>query len=143
MAAGAAARRRPTCSAIIVPWLNPTSASARRRKIAPRELGIEKLLERGPAAFTPVQRSFGSRNVSGNHCASDRRLAARLRRVRRHEGGMRQESLPGAADVDEVVAVRAVAMQEHDELARRPGARLEPRTVELSGHSRRSLVLSD
>src|SRR5262249_12474310 len=48
------------------------------------------------------------------------------------KGRLREGPLPRPADVDEVVAVGAVAVQEHDELARRTRARLEPRTVELS-----------
>ena len=58
------------------------------------------------------------------------------------EGGMRQQPLPGAADLDEVVTVGAVAVQEHHQLARRSRARLEPRTVELSGHHSSAQMLS-
>ena len=54
--------------------------------------------------------------------------------MRRHEGGLRQQLLPGATDLDEVVAVGAIAMQENDKLSRRAGAWIEPRTVEFSGH---------
>src|SRR5439155_23646711 len=62
-------------------------------------------------------------------------LRANLGRMRRHERSLRKEPLPGAADVDQVVAVGAIAMQEHDELARGvTRARFEPRAVELSGH---------
>ncbi len=71
---------------------------------------------------------------------ADRRLTARFRRVRRDERRMRQQTLPSAADLDEVVAVGAVAVQEHDELARRPGFRLEPWTVELRGHQALRLI---
>jgi hypothetical protein len=53
---------------------------------------------------------------------------------------LRQILLPGAADLDEVVAVGAIAVQEHDKLARGPGARREPRTVEFNSHSRSSLI---
>ena len=54
---------------------------------------------------------------------------------------MGQKPMPGAADVDQVIAVGAVAMQEHDQLARRAaGARLEPRTIELG---RRKLGLGE
>ena len=61
--------------------------------------------------------------------AADRRLAARLRRVRRGESGVRQILLPGAADIDQVVAVGAIAVQEHDELLRCAGTRRKPRAV--------------
>jgi hypothetical protein len=43
--------------------------------------------------------------------------------------------LPGAADLDQVVAVGAVAMQEHHQLARRAAcARFDARSVEISSH---------
>jgi hypothetical protein len=55
--------------------------------------------------------------------------------MRRNEGGIRQQLLPGAADVDQVVAVGAIAVEEDDELLGRTGARLEPRSIEFNGHS--------
>src|SRR5262249_45763811 len=42
--------------------------------------------------------------------------------------------LPGAADVDHIVAVRPVAVEEHDEVAGLARARLDARPVELCGH---------
>jgi len=39
-----------------------------------------------------------------------------LRRVRRHERRVRQPGLPLPADLDEIVAVGAIAMQEDDQL---------------------------
>ena len=69
------------------------------------------------------------------HLPADRRLTARLRRMRRGECGVRHEDLPRPADLDQVVAVGPIAMQEDDELLGRAGARLEPWTVELCGHS--------
>src|SRR4030095_3507928 len=70
-----------------------------------------------------------------------RRLAAGLGRVRRHECGLRDEPLPGATDLDEVVAVCPIAMQEHHELARHARARLEPRSVEFSHGASEWVVL--
>ena len=116
----------------MVPWLKPTSASAAGGKLAALELGIDKPLEdrRRPVAAEPAL--VGIAEGERKPLPPDRRLAAWLRRVRRHERGLRKQSLPGAADLDEVVAVGAVAVQEHDQLARRARARLEPRTVERS-----------
>src|SRR6266436_153292 len=70
-----------------------------------------------------------------------RRLTARLGRVRRHEGGVRQEILPGASEFDEIVAVGAITMEEDDELAGwSAGARGKARPGEFcSDHS--SVVL--
>ena len=44
-AAGARARRRPTCRAIIVPWLKPTRASFEAGKLVALELPVEKGVE--------------------------------------------------------------------------------------------------
>jgi hypothetical protein len=49
--------------------------------------------------------------------------------MRGDESGLRQNLLPGAADLDQVVAVGAIAMQEDDELLRGTGAWCKPRTV--------------
>ena len=115
MAAGATARRRPTCSAIIVPWLKPTSASADGGSLRRVQFGIEEGVERRArpvdAAPALVRIAEGQRKP----LPPDRRLAAGLRRMRRDERGVRQQRLPGAADVDQVVAVGAVAVQEHDQ----------------------------
>ena len=54
---------------------------------------------------------------------ADRRLSARLGRMRRYERRVRQGWLPNFADLDEIVAVGAVAMKENDKLSRGPGAR--------------------
>ena len=95
MAAGGTARRSPTCSAIMVPWLKSRPAPAPTAAIAGARVRRRgNALSTGAAALTPTQRSPGSRNVSGNHSRPHRRLAARARRVRRHEGGVRQQALP-------------------------------------------------
>src|SRR5579863_8444710 len=60
----------------------------------------------------------------GKPLPAGRRLGATLGRMRRYEGGVRQQVLPGAPELDQVVAVGAVTMEEDDELARRAaGAR--------------------
>ena len=57
--------------------------------------------------------------------APDRRLSARVRGVRRHKGGIRQQASPSPPELDQVVAVGAIAVQEHDELPGLAGARLD------------------
>ena len=133
MAAGATARRKPTCSAIMVPWLKPTSASADGGRLRRASSASRKALSvgRGGVDAGPALVRIAERQRKP--FAADRRLPARVRRMRRHEGGIRQQTLPGAADVDQVVAVGAIAVQEHDELLGRAGARLEARAVEF-GH---------
>jgi hypothetical protein len=67
MAAGGAARRSPMCNAIMVPWLNPTSASADGGNLRRASSASTKCSSTGPALLTPSQRSFGARVNSGNH----------------------------------------------------------------------------
>lgn len=47
------------------------------------------------------------------------RAGARLRRVRRNEEGMRQRTRPFPSDPEEVIAVRPVSVDEHDEASGR------------------------
>ena len=65
-------------------------------------------------------------------------------RLRRDERGLRQVLLPGAADVDQVVAVGAIAVQEDDKVLRGSGFWRKSRAIEFSGHSCLfSVTLSD
>ena len=67
-------------------------------------------------------------------------MRAGFRRVRRNKSGIGQELLPRAAELDQVVAIGAVAMKENDELARLARARLKPRAVKL-GHQDLRFIL--
>ena len=111
----------------MVPWLKPTSASADGGSLWRLSSASRNRSSSGAALLTPTQRSFGSRKVSANHCRPTGACAARLRRVRRDERRLRQVLLPGAADVDEIVAVGAVAVQEHDKLLRARRSAVESR----------------
>src|SRR5262249_55985088 len=71
---------------------------------------------------------------------ADWRLSAWLRRVRGDECGLRQEALPGATDLDEVVAVGAIAVQEHDELARGRRGRAQARAAHAGDHRAQPLL---
>src|SRR5260370_3938956 len=104
----------------------------RGRQIAALELGVEEACKDGRRLVDTGPAFIGIAEGEREPLPANRRLAAGLGGVRGDEGRLGQESLPRPADVDEVVAVGAVAVQEHDELARRSRARLEPRTVELS-----------
>src|SRR6266508_992887 len=103
----------------------------RGRQVAALELGVEEARENGRGLVDAGPALARIAEGEREPLPADRRLAARLRRVWGDERGVRQQALPGAADIDEVVAVGAVAVQEHDELARGARTRLEPRTVEL------------
>jgi hypothetical protein len=106
------------------------------RQLVALQLGVEKSLEHRRRFVDAEPALIGIAEGERKPLPPDRRLSARLRRVRRDERRLRQILLPGAADVDEVVAVGAIAVQEHDKLLRGAGARRQPRAVKLSGHSR-------
>ena len=62
--------------------------------------------------------------------------------MRRNKRRVRQQPLPLAADLDQILAVGPIAVQEHDQVTRRARTRIEPRAVELSGHPILHWVLS-
>src|SRR5262249_24999714 len=101
-----------------------------------RELGVEECLESGRRHMHAIPALGRIAEGQWEPRAAHRRLSAGTRRMRRDEGGVLQERLPGAADLDQVVAVRAIAVHEHDELARRAVLRREAGTVDLTGHGR-------
>ena len=111
----------------------------RRRQLVTGKLGIEKPLQHrrrlvdADPAFVRI--AEGQREP----LPAGRRLPARLRRVRRYEHRVRQQLLPGAAELDQVVTVGAVAVQKDHKLSRHAGARrkswsIKPRAIEFSGH---------
>ncbi len=97
------------------------------------KLGIEKLIETELRLIHPWPEFRFVTQRERKPLPPDRRLRARLRRIRRGEGRIGQKILPLLAKSDEIVAVRAVAMQEDDELFRPPLGR-EARTVETGSH---------
>src|SRR6185312_6284564 len=102
---------------------------------AARELGVEKGVEPGRGGIDAIPALVGVAHGQRKPFASRRCLAAGPRRMRGYEGGVGQELLPGAADVDQVVAVGPVAVQEHDQLLGDTRAGLETRAVEVSHSS--------
>ena len=132
----ASRRRRPTCSAIMVPWLKPTRASFEAGRLWRASSGSSKASSPGPAWFTPRQRSCGSRKVRANHCRPIGAPGHELGRMRRDEGRVGQPALPLPADLDQVVAVGAVAVEEHDKLLCRAGSGRKARAVEGCRHGR-------
>ncbi len=125
----------------MVPWLKPTSASADGGRLRRAKFGVEKGVERGRRRVDANPAFVRIAEGERKPFAPDRRLAARVRRVRRHEGGVRQQALPGPADIDQVVAVGAIAVQEHDQLLGGAGSRLQTWAVEVS-HYRFFLLVS-
>src|SRR5882757_3072963 len=106
-----------------------------RRQVAARKLGVEEALEHGRCLVDtdPALVRIAEREVEP--LLAGRRLPAGLRRVRRDERGLWQQPLPGAADLNQIVAIGAVAMQEHYELACCAACvRLKPWSVQFSRH---------
>src|SRR6516165_19973 len=100
------------------------------RQLVPGELGIEKAFEHRRCFVDTDPALIRIAKGQREPLPADRRLTARLGRVRRDEGGMRQHFLPGAADLDQVVAVSTIAVQENDKLLRRAGTGRKPRSIE-------------
>jgi hypothetical protein len=117
-----------------VPWLKPTSASARFVEAVARQLRVQEGVERGARLDDAAPALVRIAHRQGEPLPAHRRHAAGLGRVRRDEGGVGQHALPLPADVDQIVAVRAVAVQEDDELFRAAGAGGKTGAGEGRGH---------
>ncbi len=136
MAPGPRARRNPTCSAIIVPWLKPTRA--RSRSVSPRRdsSASRKASRSGPARVTPRHISrriaHGQREPLEARTRPGRSARARAGETKAASGS---SALPLPAERDQVVAVRAVAVEQDDELAGgAAGGGRQARAIEVSGH---------
>src|ERR1019366_8809552 len=97
----------------------------RRWQLPAREFGVEETVERGRRLVDAGPALARITERQGKPFAPDRRLAATVRRMRRYEGGVRQQASPSAADLDQVIAVGAIAVQEHHQLPRGARARLD------------------
>src|SRR5581483_1225237 len=89
----------------------------RRRKLAAPELGVEEAFENGCRLVDAGPSLLGVSKGERKPLAAHGRLSARTRRVRRSECRIRQQALPGAPEVDEIVAIGAVAVEKDDKLA--------------------------
>src|SRR5438105_5308910 len=97
----------------------------RGRQVAALEFGLEKPFQHGRRLVDAEPALIGIAEGERKPLLADRRLTARLRRMWGNKGSVWQQRLPGASDVDEVIAVGAVAVQKYDKLARGARARLE------------------
>ncbi len=104
------------------------------RQLPARQFGVEKFVERGRGLVDADPALVGIAEGEPEPLPADRRLPAGLGRMRRDEGGVRQDRLPGAADIDQVVAVGAIAVQENHEALGLAGCRLKAWSAQ-SGHS--------
>ncbi len=95
----------------------------RRRQLLAGKLGVKETLQyrRGLVGANPALVRIAERQREP--LPPDWRLTAGLRRMRRDERRLRQQLLPGAADLDQIVAVGAITMKKHDQLSRGPRAR--------------------
>ena len=94
-----------------------------RPEIVLLQLGVEKGIERGRGVADAAHQLARIAEGEVEPLPAHGRRAARLRRMRRDERGMRQGARPFPPQADQVVAVGAIAMQEHDQLARRAAGR--------------------
>ena len=98
------------------------------------ELRIEKGVERRTRLDDAGPAFGGIAHGQREPLPAGRRHGAEFGRVRRDEQGVRQKGAPLAAEFDQVVSVRAVTVQEDDELARRARFRRKARSVDGGGH---------
>ena len=131
---GARARRRPTCSAIIAPWLKPTSARRESRRgrggRAPRRgTRRSRAARRRRGASAPPRRagSSGAALLKANHCRPIGE-AGSVGRVRRDERRLGGERAPLAGRARSDPRRPAVAVQENHEVLAGPrlGSRRGP-----------------
>ena len=110
----------------------PRAASLQRASSASR-----KSLSTGAAMLTPAQRSPGSRKVSGNHSRPIGAWPHGRGACGETKAASGSSAGPGPANVDQVVAVGAVAVQENDELLGRC-----PERGSIRGPSRSAIAFS-
>src|SRR5438552_2968198 len=94
------------------PYAEPTMPGGNLLNARPLHLRIEKAVEAGASLLHASPALVRVAEGEAEPLPAMGRPGAGLRCVRRNEGGVRQLSLPVAADVEEVVAVRAIAVHE-------------------------------
>ena len=105
-----------------------------RRQAIARELGVEKAVERRLGGRHPAP--VLARIAQGEREPLQPAVHAgdRLGRIGRDERRIGQRAPPAVAERDQVVAVGAVAVQQHHQRRGPAAARLDPRSVEGFGH---------
>ena len=93
----------------------------RRRQLVAREFRVEEGVEARTGQVDAAPALVRVAEGEGEPLPAHRRHPAGLGRMRGDEGGVREPALPLPADLDQVVAVGAVAVQEDDELLRPSG----------------------
>src|SRR5262245_37552532 len=113
----------------------PDKCQRRRWKIATLRLGVEEALEDRCCLVHTRPALVRIPECQRKPFAAHRRLSAGARRVWRNECGIGQQALPGAPNLDQVVAIGTVAMKKDHQLACASRARLKARSVEFSHSS--------
>ncbi len=103
------------------------------RKFETRQLAVEKLVERAGGALDALLHLGGIEPRDGKPLKSRRRTGTGLGRVGRDERNRRQQALPMRRQPDEIVAVGAIAMTQHDEMRGGPAQGRQARAVQRSG----------
>ena len=91
-------------------------------KLMPRQLGVEKSVEARPRRFDAAPALVRIAEGEAEPLPAHGSAGAGLGRMGRHEGRVGQPALPLPPDLDQIVAVGAVAVQEDDELLRPAGS---------------------
>ena len=118
----------------MVPWLKPTRASFEAGRLWPASSGSSQASSPGPAWLHAAPALVRIAEGEGEPLPAHRLAGHELGRVRGDEGGVGQPALPLPADLDQVVAVGAVAVEEHDKLLCRAGTGRKARAGEGCRH---------
>ena len=107
-----------------------------RREAIAGELGVEKTVEHRLGRCHPAPILAGITQREREPLQAAVHAGDGLGSIGGHERGIGQPLPPAVAQSDEIVAVGAVAVQQHHQRGRRAPRRLQPRPIELSGHGR-------
>ena len=97
--------------------------------MAPK-LRVEERIERGARLCHAFPALAGLTHGESEPLPADRAHRDALRRIGRDKSRLWQETLPLAAELDEVLAIRSIAVQQHDQLRWSAGAWRKARSVE-------------
>ena len=114
----------------MVPWLKPTSASARRRKSLPLKLRVEEEIEHGTRLRDALPAFRGLAKSEREPLPARGAHRDPFGCIGSDESRLRQVPLPLTAELNEVLTVGPVAVQQNDQRSWGAGARREARSIE-------------
>ena len=143
IAAGPDVRRRPDVQRHHGALAEADEHETVRRQPVAGELPVEKAVERGTGRNHAAPILAGIAHGEPEPLQRAGHAGDRLRRIGRDERRTRERAPPFVAQRDQIVAVGAVAVQQHDQGRCRAPARLAPRPVQLFQHPDAAISLRE